>query len=539
MNKKKIISILSKVMGGVLIFSTIQTSFVYAAENSNENDQTSKQIEDVTLVENNTGIVEKENSNNIINVNLSVNKEDSLSTDLPDSVEENQVIDGVNAICNTTYSISFTGKIDINQLKITSSDESIIQVKDNKLYPLKAGTCDIYVEYMGIKVSKTITVNPEVKKVQATSLTFDSKYIKANINEAIDLSSINLNAKYNDESEEKISLADCNIEESEDYLVSDGKIYIKNTGVTKVKISKDEANTEIIFVSKNAEDKEYVLYTQNFDSVEDNTLPEGFSILNNISTVTSENAAYVSEGSLILDGTSNSYTPSGISLPDYLNNFSDYNFSADVTILNANNNSRWFSLMYRIQEDPYMYYQMAIRQNATASNGVEFAQRTQANSWNVAATKSFSEAIDANKMYKVNVKTNGNRIQESINDEILIDSNNATDYSIGGLGIQSAGCKIKVDNIKVVLQEDQLEDKKSNYTDVKDYSENISIAPTSVVKINKVEDIDLSKYTSLPANMRVNVNANLDVVDENNQKITTLDEFINEISSKVIPIVEV
>lgn len=539
MNKKRIISNLSKVMGGILIFSTIQTSFVYATENNNDSDQASKQIEDVTLVENNTGIVEKENSNNIINVNLSVNKEDNLSTDLPDSVEENQVIDGVSAICNTTYTNSFVGKIDKSQLKIISSDESIIQVKDNKLYPLKVGTCDIYVEYREIKISKTITVNPEVKKVQATSLTFDSKYIKVNTNEALDLSSINLNAKYNDESEEKISLADCNIEESKDYLVSDGKIYIKNVGVTKVNISKDDVKAEIMFVSKNAEDKEYVLYTQNFDSVEENTLPEGFSTLNNISTVTAENAVYVSEGSLILDGTSNNYTPSGISLPDYLNDFSDYNFSADVTILNANNNSRWFSLMYRIQEDPYMYYQMAIRQNATASNGVEFAQRTQVNNWNVMLNKSFSEAIDTNKMYKVNVKTNGNRIQESINDEILIDSKNATDYSIGGLGFQSAGCKIKIDNIKVILQEDELEDKKSNYTDVQDYSKNISVAPTSIVNINKAEDINLGNYTSLPANMSAKVNANLDIIDNNNQKIITLDEFINAVNNKLIPIIEV
>lgn len=67
-------------------------------------------------------------------------------------------------------------------------------------------------------------------------------------------------------------------------------------------------------------------------------------------------------------------------------------------MLEANNDSRWASLAYRIQggKNNYQFYQMAVRQNATASNGVEFAQRTVNDSWNVITTGSFSEALDPN-----------------------------------------------------------------------------------------------------------------------------------------------
>ena len=67
--------------------------------------------------------------------------------------------------------------------------------------------------------------------------------------------------------------------------------------------------------------------------------------------------------------------------------------------------------MYRIQNDSYPYYQMAVRKNAMGANGVEFAERTPENGWNVPEKAPFTESISEDKMYRYTVITHENRVQ--------------------------------------------------------------------------------------------------------------------------------
>lgn len=222
-------------------------------------------------------------------------------------------------------------------------------------------------------------------------------------------------------------------------------------------------------------------------------------------------------------------------------NFSNYKISVDSTCLEANEGSRWNSVMYRIQENnKNQYYQMAIRQNATASNGVEFAQMTPEASWNVTDTASFKEALDNTKMYNYEIKVHGSRVQEYIDGNLMIDTNAASQYTSGGIGFQANGSIMKVDNIKITLQEEELPKLSyEKYVDVKEINEKISLAPTSIVSItNKA---CLSELTSeiLPANAMITINENLDVMDYNNNKICSLDEFMKLIEGKVIPCINV
>lgn len=80
----------------------------------------------------------------------------------------------------------------------------------------------------------------------------------------------------------------------------------------------------------------------------------------------------------------------------------DFCIEAEVQLKSAVNNSRWMAVSYGLKpsEDDYQYtfWQMAVRQNATASNGVECANM--ANGWNVTHTASYGEAISPDKTYK-------------------------------------------------------------------------------------------------------------------------------------------
>lgn len=136
-------------------------------------------------------------------------------------------------------------------------------------------------------------------------------------------------------------------------------------------------------------------------------------------------------------------------LPESLDARGDYRIEISATIESPENDSRWCSIMYRIQRSNYPYYQMCVRQNATLSNGIEFAERTQSNSWNVPETASFSEKIAANKFYDIKVEASGTHVTYSINGEELIDRSGVETYRDGAIGLQANHCVMKVESIKV------------------------------------------------------------------------------------------
>ena len=83
--------------------------------------------------------------------------------------------------------------------------------------------------------------------------------------------------------------------------------------------------------------------------------------------------------------------------------------------------------------------------------GWNLPKRTPENAWNVPETAGYSESINKDKMYRYSVVAYENRVQEWINDELLIDTELATSYGKGRIGFQTTGSLTKVDNIKVTL----------------------------------------------------------------------------------------
>lgn len=367
------------------------------------------------------------------------------------------------------------------------------------------------------------------------SLAHEVGYVLGTSGEAISLNDIVLNAAYNDLTEgqitgDKLTWTSNNeaIEMTEDTITAIQK------GVYPLTAALDGASANILLVVKGEEEEEYVLYEEDFNDLSDGSLPEDWSQLSS----TTDEEIGVKSGAFEIDGRGNNSGGKGVLLPEYLGLFGNYKIEADVTHLAANDSSRWNSIMYRVQNNSYPYYQMAVRQNATAANGIEFAERTPGNAWNVAAKNSYSEAISADKMYHYTVIAHGNRVQEMINDNLLIDTDLATNYSEGRIGFQSAGSLTKVDNIKVTLHTEELPEvvkPGDNFTHVEVPETSISLAPTIVTEVDSSEDLQSIVEGARPATAILHVNSSLQVTDEAGNVIDELQSVIETLDQKVIP----
>lgn len=399
------------------------------------------------------------------------------------------------------------------------------KVSSAKLYSKALNNDEVYKLYINELVN-----NQEVNKV--TKLKTKDKYIKTNTQEGINLNDIVFEGTLEDGTSSELKASELQLTgDSSWYTISDGKLTVTESGPHMLQVEKDGVTSELLVVSKNADEDQYVLYETNFDNVADGELPAGYSRLEGTNSK-------IEDGALVLDATSKVQR---VSLPDYLYMFNNYDISADVQMLSANESSRWCSIMYRIQDEPkYEYYQMAVRQNATATNGVEFAQRTTSNTWNVMNTHSYTEALKGDTSYKFNIKVFGDKVQEYINDKLMIATSNATEYQTGGIGFQTNGCKVKYDNIKVTLRESELPKTDSDrYVDVKEINNNISLAPTSVSSVNSLSDMSVVDNETAPANVMGTVNDNLEIVSSDNKVLMTIDEFMNKLENKAIPVITV
>ena len=160
--------------------------------------------------------------------------------------------------------------------------------------------------------------------------------------------------------------------------------------------------------------------------------------------------AYVEDGFLYLTAQEKPYVR--VLLPEYLDSYGNVEITMHATILEEKDGDSWGAIIYRAQIDQYPYYQMCFHQNATASNGIEFARRTEWNSWSVTSTGSYTENITSDKLFEFSCKVSDDHAIYSVNGTPIIDSYDATMYSEGGIGIQASYCVLKVDDIKVTYQ---------------------------------------------------------------------------------------
>lgn len=269
--------------------------------------------------------------------------------------------------------------------------------------------------------------------------------------------------------------------------------------------------------------EEKVLFEDDFD-----TLSSEYRILDgNASRVKAEG------GFLYIDATG--LDSVRVLLPKSLDSYGNYRIEVKATLLSPSDQSRWNSIMYRVQKEDYPYYQMAIRSDATLENGVEFAERTTANSWAVSAKASFSEKISENKMYTYTVNVSGHSTVHSINGEDCVESQSLNSYKTGAIGFQANKSIMKIDSVKVT-ELAETETKEPDCVQIAQPATNIigGITLSRPVTSKAILD-EISSASVKPANAIFEINASGKAVGADGTEFATLDEIFTALNRVIMP----
>lgn len=354
------------------------------------------------------------------------------------------------------------------------------------------------------------------------TITETSTHVLGNVSEAIDLEKIKVKGTFGDImlSQATLTSTDPNV------TITPTTVTISEKGMHVVSMTYQSTTYNLHFFIKLAEETEYTLYEEGFD-YPSGALPNTLQRYNNLGA--SGGSAAIDNGRLLLSP----YTI--VLFPSYLQGFTNYIISADMRMTQAANTARWTSIMYRYQTENY--YQMAIRQDATAGNGVEFAKRVNGG-WNVARTASYSESLDPAKTYQLEVDIKDATVKQSINDTLLMTYESAFDYKYGRIGVQADNATVYYDNIKITLPEDYVEIERHQFQQIPDIYQAVDhvVAPaTTVTWFNKVSQ--MAQFTSAitPATVIFRVNSNLDVIDEDQVVYQSVIDTLIEIDGTIIP----
>lgn len=313
---------------------------------------------------------------------------------------------------------------------------------------------------------------------------------------------------------------------------SKGQINILKKGMTTATVVIDGVSTSFLLFTKESAEDNYVLYEENFNNLSEGTLPKGWMRKDGAHEINS----FVKNGEFFIDARHNQVR---VFLPEYLNKFGNYKIEADVTNLDAKDPMRWNSIMYRIQNNNYPFYQMTVRKKATAVNGTEFAERDISDSWIVGKTNFFYEDIDGSKMYHYTVKAYNNIVEHWIGNVMLMNLEIWNRYPTGGIGFQANGSIMKIDNIKISLLEEPLAKMNSpeeNFTKINEVNTKIAMAPTIVTEIKSKKEFESLISAGQAATAILSVNKKLEVTGfGSNDVIGTVASFYEAMKSKVMP----
>ena len=314
---------------------------------------------------------------------------------------------------------------------------------------------------------------------------------------------------------------------SSDITVTDGTVTPDKTGVYKLTATAGSNTKTIYLVVKAPTDTEYVLFYDDFS----NAALEGYH-----TAQLTDGASYsVNDGNLVLDASHSGDGYVRLLLPSWLGEFGDYSITTSATIVSSTAASRWFSIAARVQNSNYPYWQAAVRQNATASNGMEIAEKNASNAWNVTHKGAFTEDISANKYYTITFNLCGSSATTYINGVKQLHSDTMT-FTTGEVGLFLRGMTASYDYIKVTLATEEKEAQPTPYSvnEVRDPKSNIILTPAMVSYVDSAATLaDIQKNS--PAVAVLYVNSALEVTDAAGAKITTLEDALAKLDGKIIP----
>ncbi len=294
-------------------------------------------------------------------------------------------------------------------------------------------------------------------------------------------------------------------------------------GVYTLSARSEGNEKEIYVVAKDASEKEYVLYFNDFDS-EDS--------INDFVKQTSFASRYsVSDSNLIIDATGQDMVR--INLPKWLSAFGNYEISASVRSTDERDTARWNSISYRSKDISYPFYHMCVRKNSSASNGVEYAIRTPSNAWDVVSTGGTKANQSGTTYYKYDVQVKGDTIKYAIDDVDIIFNGDKKAYQSGSVGFIANYSKMHIDWVKVTLQLTTPEIVVPHTLIVP--TETVDNISNALVNVADVVSADGFDHLDNAATAIMHVKGD-DIVDKDGNKIGALSDAYKLIGDDVIPL---
>ncbi|MBE6592975.1 MAG: hypothetical protein E7642_03170 [Ruminococcaceae bacterium] len=335
---------------------------------------------------------------------------------------------------------------------------------------------------------------------------YSNPAIPADVGETVDLSKYAVEFKAGE-----ISPNSSIVWSSEEISVSDSKVTPNKKGIYKLTASNTDLERQIYLVVKEPTDDEYVIYYNDF--ADDSSLED-------ISHVYASSAAshYIEGGKLVLKASVNANDSIRVILPEWLSQFGNYSISTKTTITEKANESRWMALMYRVQNYNTPYYQLCMRANTNASNGVELAHYTASKSWAYHAKTGYTSAFSPSSLYDVTLSVTGTKAEVYINGSLVCDGSGIAEYMTGAVGINVSGSTAVFDEIKVALNFDE--------------DTNITLAPSVISKIDSAEALSTAKKADIAL---LTLDAYGYVKSADGSKLGTVSEILAKLPSKTIP----
>lgn len=310
---------------------------------------------------------------------------------------------------------------------------------------------------VSVLASMPMTANASDTTTGPMTLTYTNPAITVDVGTVIDLTKVSVSV----DATTKLDAASITWTKDGDKITSftpDAK------GVTPLVATSGTTKKNVYVVAKNADEDEYVLYENDFDTATvDSLTKEGWVVLDN-ATVS------VSDGQLHLGASA--VTTSRMALPDWLGDFGDYaiTMNASQTNLNNNDGSRWSAIMFHMTNNGSYneWRHITVRAN-TSSNTVEFSGQYKGG-WNYPYA---NEKNDLRKsvtgldmtagLHTLNLNLFGDTMSFSIDGEQHIyvekmsvlkeENNNIYPGTTGLLGLYSNQGVLNVDSIKVTVME--------------------------------------------------------------------------------------
>ena len=350
--------------------------------------------------------------------------------------------------------------------------------------------------------------NPIELSVRKYAVSFSKPAIPADVGDEIDLSLYSVQLRRNGE-----PTAASEIEWSSDEIkIENGKVTATKSGVYTLTASAGKRSLKVYLAVKEADDEEYLLYYNDFNS--DASLDE----ITKVSA--SGNASYrLEDGKLVLDASGSESDSVRVLLPSWLSAFGDYTITSSTTITEKANESRWCSIMYRVQNNDSPYYHLCLRANASSSSGVELACRNAASQWEYQTKTSYTEDLDPAKLYKVVLKASGNDADIYIDGEFVGGGYGIDSYRTGSIGMQASGSTAVFDDIKVTLDFEP--------------EETSALAPTVISRVNSESDLD-SLLVGAPDIAIMTVDPDGNLLDKDGATVCTVADAEKKLAERTI-----